>query len=635
MAVYLRQLARPCRIDRLAHKYARRAARLREIRGNVKKPFARKARGSRAKTIIAYDFETTPVKVGTPQLRYVTAYGDGYELSGPAGSIEELAAILLEYFLTDDTAGVRFVGWNSNHYDAYFVGQALLLLDGYVIRPYLTRSKTLRGLKVIRTADGKSWEFLDGLSMTGLDSKFATTTDKEKMGSSLRDFLKVFAPDYQKLDAPDWDKEEFDADNPDHVKYAERDSEGLYRGLMRAQEILKENFQVSFQPTMGNTAIKIFQANMPAGINVWETNVRETQIIREFVMRGGYCHCVRRYEGPIWKYDVNQAYAAAMRDADLPAGRLFHSKHYTDKGKPALIRLSATNSNNIVPFYYRDADLKTRFGVTKIEDSWLTSSEYEQLSDEGWSIDVRECYVWEDAFRMREYVDRLEKLRMEAPDGPNGALGLIVKQIGNSSYGKTCEQLDGIELVLSKKCPDGFKHYQSDEDQLQYVWCRLVDPQFRDYHRPQLGAFITAHVRMVVRRAILCAPTHWIYADTDCVCFDSPVDLPLDAKRYGFWKVEVNGELYRIIRKKVYASHETRFDDKLRADVPVVGHAKGMNVKRLTENDFKAWAGGLAPQQTQLQRVNFIKAMTGSPMFGERTKVGEIVTTLSKARDPP
>lgn len=577
--------------------------------------------------MVAYDFETTPIKVGTPELRYVTAYGDNFALSGPVNSIEELVAILQEYFLTPENDRVRFVGWNSNHYDAYFVSAALLHLGEYVIRPYLTRSKTLRGMKIMQRDGGKlSWEFLDGLSMTGLDSKFATTTDKAKMGSSLREFLAVFAPDYQKLDAPDWSKEEFDASNPRHVEYAERDSEGLYRGLVRAQEILMENFNVAFQPTMGNTAIKIFQSNMPEGVNVWEPNIRETQIIREFVMRGGYCHCARRFEGPIWKYDVNQAYAAAMRDTDLPAGRCYHSKTY-DGVLPAVIRISATKPDNAVSFYYRDADMQTHFGEKRIDDTWITSIEYEQLVDEGWQIDVRECFIWEQAFRMTEYVDRLEKLRMEAPDGPNGALGLIAKQIGNSSYGKTVEQLDGVELILAKECPEGFTHYQTEEDQIQHVWCRFTEPQFRDYHRPQIGAFITAHVRMVVRRAIMCAPSNWIYADTDCVVFDCPVDLPLDAKRYGFWKVEVNGEPYRIIRKKIYASQSTRFDERLQADVPVVAHAKGLNVRRLTDDDFKAWGRGLAPRQTQLQRVNWLKAMTGSPMFLERTKVGEIVTS--------
>lgn len=511
---------------------------------------------------------------------------------------------------------MRFVGWNSNHYDAYFVAKALLYDDKYIIRPYLTRSKTLRGMKVFDKENPKlQWEFLDGLSMTGLDSKYATTTDKEKMGSSLRDFLKVFAPDYQKLEAPDWETVEFDAENPDHVAYAERDSEGLWHGLTRAQEILQQHFEIGFQPTMGNTAIKIFQANMPVGVNVWEMNVRETQIVREFVMRGGYCCAPRRFEGLIWKYDLNQAYAAAMRDCDLPAGRISHSKHYI-AGRPGIVRLTARKDDNKVPFYYRDANLVTHFGEKIITETWLTTLEVEQLIAEGWEIDVIEVYVWEEAFRMDDYVNQLESLRMSAPDGPNGALGLIVKQIGNSSYGKTVESLDGLELVLANKCPDGFSHYQSNEEQIQMIWCKVGDPQFRDYHRPQIGAFITAHVRMVVRRAILHAPENWVYADTDCVVFDKPVDLPCDPKRYGLWKVEVAGESYQFIRKKVYAS----FDGK-------VMHAKGMSVRKLTRDDFKAWYRGLAPVQVQIQRVNFLKVITGGEMFHEVKKVGEIVET--------
>lgn len=619
---YERQLARPRRIDRIARKYARRAEKLREIRGGVKKPFARKLRGTRVRPFIAYDFETTRIQVGTPQLRYFTAYSDEFEFSGAITTVQELADVLREYFLTEDMNKMRFVGWNSNHYDAYFIGAALLHCDEFIIRPYLTRSKSLRGMKIIQKNGKCSWEFLDGLSMTGLDSKYATTTDKQKMGSSLREFLRVFAPQYQKLDAPDWEVEEFDAENSRHVEYAERDSEGLWHGLMRAQEILKGNFDVGFQPTMGNTAIKIFQANMPEGVNVWEPNLRETQIIREFVMRGGYCCHMRKYEGPIWKYDLNQAYAAAMRDTDLPAGRCMHSKYYTP-GNPAILRVTGRKDDNKVPFYYRDGELKTHFAEKVIEETWLTSIEVDQLISEGWQIDVLECYTWEQSFRMDEYVNRLEKLRMEAPDGPNGALGLIVKQIGNSSYGKTVETLDGIELLLSKERPEGFSHYQAEEDELQHVWFKLGEPQFRDYHRPQIGAFITAHVRMVVRQAILLAPESWIYADTDCVVFDCPVKLDCDPKKYGKWKVENEGDVFQFIRKKVYASADGK-----------TMHAKGLNVRRLTTDDFKAWYKGYAPRQVQLQRMNFLKVMTGAEMFVQREKVGERVesSTLTPKR---
>jgi hypothetical protein len=253
------------------------------------------------------------------------------------------------------------------------------------------------------------------------------------------------------------------------------------------------------------------------------------------------------------------------------------------------------------------------FGFDTISDTWITSDEYRQLLREKWDIEVIEGYFWDSVFNLREYVDKLETLRRSDPDGPNGALGTMVKAIGNNSYGKTVETLDGLELVLAPDCPEGFSQY-STEDELSCVWFRFVEPLQRDYHQPHIGAFITAYVRMVVRQAILLNPEAWLYADTDCVVFSEPVDLNLDPLRYGFWKLEVDGDDYYIIRKKTYAAVD---GSKI--------HAKGLNVKRLTIEDMKRWYDGEPPLQHQVQRQNFLKVMAGFEMFCERSRVGEIV----------
>jgi hypothetical protein len=172
--------------------------------------------------------------------------------------------------------------------------------------------------------------------------------------------------------------------------------------------------------------------------------------------------------------------------------------------------------------------------------------------------------------------------------------------------------LDGLEIVLASECPDEFTEYQPDEDELRYVFCKLGEPTHRDYHKPQIGAFITAHVRMVVRRAALLAPDAFLYADTDSVVFSRAVDLPIDARKYGLWKIEEEGALYRLITKKVYSDF-----------AGTVKHAKGLVVSRLSAEDFKRWYEGEPPEQLQIQRVNWLKVMTGAPMFAERTKMGE------------
>jgi hypothetical protein len=605
-----RRKNRPQQITRVARKLAMRH---KQRSKRIPKPFCRKQSKPKLRRMIAYDLETTRIEVGTPRPLYLTAYGENFSFSGRLDSLANLRDILVSRFLTPENNGVRFVAWNGNNFDVFFIGACLLRSPEYILRPYLTRNKSLRGIRIqLRTPEGQpkqSWEFLDAMSMVGA------------AGTPLAKFLKTFAPEYLKLDAPDWDKEMFNADNPAHVAYAERDSEGLYHGMQKAQAIVLEHFGQGLQPTIGNLGIRIFQSGIPEGVQVWAPGFALEQIIRNFVMRGGYCFASRQFEGPVWKYDLNQAYAAAMRDARLPAGRATECKTINPYARAGIYRVTARNRSNRVPFYCRDSTGAAHFALAEI-DSWITLSELEQLKAEKWSIVVHEGYFWEDTFHMGELVSRLESLRMSDADGPNGAQGTMCKSIGNNSYGKTVEELDGLEILMSMERPaEDFFNYQNADDTIQHLWAKIGEPHAREYHQPQIGAFITAHVRMVVRRAILQAPEAWIYSDTDCALFDRPVSLDIDPKRYGKWKVEAEGEPYRIITKKVYASVAGVERDGVM--YPKQGHAKGMNVKRLSMADFENWYNGSPAKQTQIHRQNFLSVMTGADMFVQRIKVGQ------------
>lgn len=602
--------SRPQKITRIARKRAQRAERLRESNGITRKPLKRKAVNSRLREIIAYDLETTSIKAGTPKPLYLTAYGADLSVSVAVNGIDHLGELLRERLLVDEYRNARFVAWNGNGYDVFFVAAALLHFPEYELRPYLTRSKSLRGLRVIDKRDRRrKWEFLDGIAMTGI------------VGKTLKSFIEIFAPEYGKLEGPNFDTEQFNADNEKHRRYAERDSEGLFHAMQRAQSIVYENLGVPLNPTIGNTGIKIFSRNIPEGVQCWPCANSVVKLIRDYVMRGGFCYCARRYEGPVWKYDINQAYAAAMRDCWLPSGRCMHVRVYDRLHICGIWRVTARKRDNRIPFYYRTLDKRSVFGIDGIDETWLTSVEIDQLRAEKWDLTIHEGYAWDSQFRMQEYVDKLESLRMNAPGGPSGAQGSMIKAIGNNSYGKTVETLDGIELIFSAEKPEGFHEYQVEDDTLRHVFFRFNDPVPREYHLPQIGAFITAHVRMEVRRAALQNVKAWLYADTDCVIFSEPCELNLDAKRYGFWKQEAAGESYRIIAKKVYADFGA-----------VVKHAKGMNVKRLTATDFDRWYRGEAPIQQQLHRNNFLKVMTGFDMFVSRSRVGEIIDTKREKR---
>lgn len=607
------------RISRVLHDLTARRARKQmkaEARGDFRhmtRPMRRKETPSLERVkkkltrIIAYDLETTSIAKGTPRPLYLTACGADFWFSGEVLGSSHLLEALAARFLTAEFSGCRFVAWNGNKFDVYLVALALLKSGNYILRPYLTRSKNLRGLRVVSRVDEKlSWEFLDGISMLGIQK-------------TLAEFLKTFAPAFQKLQAPDFDHEHFNPRNPEHVKYAERDSEGLYHGLEKARAIVLENFSIDLCPTIGNMGIKILQRHIPKFVECWKPPARALKAIRDQVMRGGFCFCVSRYRGPVWKYDLNQAYAAIMREAKMPAGRCIYSAPLHPYADVYIARVKAQNFANRIPFYYRDMEKgRSVFGLQEIGETWLTSIEIEQLQREGWKVEIFESWFWESGFRLKEYVDKLELLRVGEGCNPKDAQGEMVKMIGNNSYGKTLESLDGLELIMSAEQPEGFVPYPVDEENaapgLELVWYKIGAPMLREYHQPQIGAFITAQVRMVVRRAALQNLDAWLYADTDCVMFKSPVVLDLSATRYGAWKIEAEGERYKIIAKKVYVSDDGR-----------TKRAKGMSVKKLTEEDFDKWLSGTAPRQNQLHLQNFVKVISGFDMFIEREKVGEIM----------
>lgn len=583
---------------------------------------------AKPRLLCAYDYETDPIAAGTPRPLYITAVGNRIPVpmhyASPIKDMQHLQWILTTYFLTEENHNVMFVAWNGNNFDAYFTAAALVTHPDFVMRPYLTRSKALRGIRVVRREhveekNAPCWEFVDGIAMTGL------------AGVKLAKFLETFAPHLPKLeDVIDFEGgERFDYTNPRHCDYAVRDSEGLDFAINRAQDIMLQNFDQPLAVTMGGACIRILKAHIPDHVVVRPLTPELKKVVRHYVMRGGFCYCVRRYEGPVWKYDLNQAYASAMRESLLPAGfpthRIGGIKTVPDDGSEFqtaksvmveaavyIVRIEAWNEQNKVPFYYRgfaNGRVRSLFADRHIVDTWITSIEHKQLVSEGWRIQVKESYAWTDHFNLKDYVDKLERKRSAAEGGPSGPEGTMIKATGNHSYGKMLEELENIEYVMAASCPDGFQPMYTDgeDDPLEHIYERVQeDVHPKDYHQPHIGAFITAHVRMVVRRAALISPDSWLYADTDCTVFSQDVttSLDIDPKRYGAWKVEESGTNFQIIAKKVYTNTVTG-----------KGSAKGLHVKKVTPAQFTEWLHGTPPIQEQVQRNNFVSVMKGAEMY--------------------
>lgn len=577
-------------------------------------PLERRTRKMRDRRIIAYDLETTNIAEGTPIPLYLTAFGANFRVSQRIpydGAFRHLGDALETLLLTPENNGARFVAWNGNRFDVTLIALALLHTGRWIIEPSMTRSKSVRGVRVIEKITRSDsmdiatiarenarkplkFQFLDGMAMTGLDT----------VGMPLKRFLDLYAPDYAKLHL-DFSATSFDASNPEHIAYAERDAEGLYRALMAADAQMRELTGNGLQTTLGRAAIAYFAQQMPKGVKVWKAPEDVHEILHNQAKRGGYVWIARQYRGPVWKYDLNQAYAAAMRDCDLPCGTLTSASDYRP-GLPGLYRVVLRRDEpSPIPVYVKDADTgAARYtrGLRSGVETYLLSNEINHLLCDQWRIDFIHGWFWESSFNMRVMVDNLERLRFSDPLGPNGPLGIMVKTLGNSGYGKTLEKLDGVSYAMALECPgDGWERVNAEE--INYVWRKMEEPQEREYHRPQLGCFITAHVRMLVREAALQNPGAFLYADTDCVMFDEPVNyLDLDPRRYGAWKQETDGENYLLIAKKVYSGSGTV-------------HAKGLRTRELTEADMERWISGTPPKQRQLQRNNLLNVMAGAPMF--------------------
>jgi DNA polymerase type B, organellar and viral len=593
--------------------------------------FAKQARVKDAKpaTLIAYDFETTRIAKGSPVPLYLTAYSPHFSIETRIRDFKHLRLVLPTQFLTAENDGAKFVAWNGNRFDAYFIAAAMVEDSDFIIKPYMTKSKSVRGVRIERLRDGKKvyaeknrpvWEFLDGIAMLGL------------AGTSLEKFLKTFAPEHHKLTGViDFEREEFDPDNPHHREYAMRDSVGLWHGMQRAQSIMIENFNEPLRVTMGGACIRVFQSHLPDDVRIVPLNEEHTAIVRDYAMRGGFCYCAQQYHGPVWKYDINQAYAGAMRDAELPSGSIVPMTGNPHKLKGCyLVCVEGEHPTNTVPFYCRTevfGRISAVFATTKIPMTWITSSEHQQLLREGWKLTYHGVLAWNKSFSMKDYVDKLERIRTTCEGGPNGAIGTMIKATGNHSYGKTVENIAPISYVIAAECPPGFQPFYDEGIVIEHIFYQFDDDRKpKDYHQPHIGAFITAHVRMQLRREILKRPAEWLYADTDCLVFaqDMGSALDIDPMRYGAWKVEEAGATYQIIAKKVYAQteHKEARDFNGPPNPKHKRSAKGMNVKKLSADDFSRWMDGEPPTQTQIQLNNFLAVLTGAEMYREQIRKG-------------
>jgi hypothetical protein len=580
---------------------------------DYRQPFERRTvkRPRKQGPIVALDLETTniPRDENDPldvELRYLTVYGEDIFLSRGLFTTEALAEWLERYLFTPERVKTRYVTWNGARFDMLKIFLAIVdHMDGFRVSPFVANGGALRGARITSVANPKqSWDLLDGMAMTGLQI-------------SLAEFAKKFAPDCLKLEGTiDFEGgESFCAHDPRHRAYAERDSEALYRGMLRCDEVFRSVTGRGMQVTCGNAGIKFFETQIPVGIKVRPCTQPLWDAIFSYGLRGGYVYVKRQWDGPAYQYDINQAYAAAMRDEDLPAGYAIATRR-EQRGFPGLYFCSIRRSERSpIPFYCKSIDTGIPVECHGEETrTFITSGEISCLRDFGWMVTVERGWYFSESFRMTQMVDTLEDLRTTcradcepgACTCPNDPIGTICKAIGNYSYGKTSERIPNLRIVLSRRNPgEGFAPYPDSAPEFRYFWCELVEnPERKRYHRPQIATFITAHVRMKLFRAIMQNPDAFLKADTDSVCLTEPIDLPISTGTYGRWKKEHHGDRFIVLGKKCYAIVPATKKPKF--------VCKGLRLRDLSVSDFERWyRDGVPPTQTMVQTLGFRRGLGG------------------------
>jgi DNA polymerase type B, organellar and viral len=589
------------------------------------KPKKAKARPN----FIAYDFETTNITNGkdnqplTPEFRYLTMFSDNVKASVSIEGDEQAIGAIKRYFLREELDGAVFVAWNGNRFDGWLIISLLCrtpsFLRRYRIRPFVAKQAGMRGFQ-ITDDENHRWNFYDGIAMLGL------------IGVSLAEFTKKFAPDHAKLSGTiDWETEEFDSTNEQHVRYAEVDSEGLYFGIVRADEIIFALTGFHLGCTIGGVAVRNLIANLPDDVLIWRPRGNHWLALQNFARRGGLCFA-RRYKGPLWQYDMNQCYASQMRTMELPCGNVRYVYSYEPGYVGEYVCSIRRTLPSAIPFLCCpfDGDFSRKSASVQCfgerARTIICSSEIETLTRWGWEIQVECGWVYDSSFNLKEMVDDLEARRM-ACESPNDAIGTCIKALGNHAFGKTGEQPPKGQYVVSEDSPSEDAILAGEDSDLLW-WMPAEDMDNEKlYHRPQLAAHITAGARMALYNEGMKRGDTFVKCDTDSIACCAPVhDLEFDKARYGAWKTEYNGVDSVVLGKKVNAVYPAwYYDAKKRKFVTPKAKivAKGMRIKELGGNQLRDWFdSGEPPLQTQVQVTNWKGATSGRPMFKIQDKHG-------------
>ena len=469
----------------------------------------------------AFDFETQGLG-GELLCASWYIYGE-FEPHIILGTPEEIVEELIMVFIYHP--GVRWYAHNAQ-YDWRYIVDELLEMYPDSIEFYM---RTESDVFMIKTAD---FELVDSFAL---------------WPHSLKKFGETFTPELPKLEI---DIAHFDVTNPEHLKYAARDSELLVKAMVRFDEIIYKLFGVHVAYTLAATAIKAWRAKI-------NRSYYNPENIDTFVRSAYFGGAVQgKFSDKIHEnlktYDINSSYPYVMRAYGVPFGN-YTNVNYLHKENPGIYRVLVQTPEELVfpilPKRVYTGALghivwpRGRFETT------VTNIELEFALKHGYKLlEVREGIIFaETIFPFDDLVTFCEKTRQEYKGTP---LEQVVKLIQNSVYGKYGTRKERCRIFVPKEDSDymGATPWGVNDK----LWIKKEHDE-NILALPQWAVFITAHARIHLLKNIYeLGIDNVYYCDTDSITTSATMKAEYVGNDYGQFKLEKEWDSLRVIAPKVY-----------------------------------------------------------------------------------
>lgn len=285
--------------------------------------------------------------------------------------------------------------------------------------------------------------------------------------------------------------------------------------------------------------------------------------------KGGFTYLNPKYCGKDIKngivLDVNSLYPSVMYYSPLPygEGKYFTGKYINDDNYNLYIQMFRCQFK-LKKGYIPTIQLKNNMFFVPTE--YLESSKGEYITMCLTNIDLELFFEHYEVYDIdyisgwkfrsyiglfKNYIDKWNKIKVQATIEKNGAMRSIAKLMLNSLYGK---------FALNPKVKSKYP-FLGDDDIIHY---RIVKEADRKPIYIPMGVFITSWARYKTITSAQKVYDRFIYADTDSLHLEGeeiPEGLEISDTELGKWKLESLFTKARFIRQKSYIEE---IDNKLK-----------------------------------------------------------------------